>query len=71
MNKYEILWNYIKNRNDNTITLTFAEIGEITRVPIDHSFLRYKRELIEYGYEVSKISIKEQKVIFEKCKTKF
>ena len=33
---------------------------------IDHSFLTYKKELIEYGYKVGKISMKEQKVTFEK-----
>ena len=35
-------------------------------VPIDHSFLNYKAELTEYGYEVAKISMKAQKVIFNK-----
>ena len=52
------------------MTLTFAEIGEIAGVPIDHSFLRYKKELTQYGWEVKIISMKEQKVTFEKCKTK-
>ena len=33
---------------------------------IDHSFLTYKKELIEYGYKVGKISMKEQRVTFEK-----
>ena len=33
---------------------------------IDHSFLKYKKELKEYGYEVGKISIKEQTIIFNK-----
>ena len=35
-------------------------------LPIDHSFLTYKKELIEYGYKVGKISMKEQRVTFEK-----
>ena len=30
---------------------------------IDHSFLTYKKELLEYGYEVAKISIKEKYVL--------
>ena len=34
--------------------------------PIDHSFLTYKKELIEYGYKVGKISMKEQTVEFIK-----
>lgn len=35
-------------------------------LPIDHSFLKYKKELREYGYKVGKISMKEHKVFFEK-----
>lgn len=46
--------------------MTFEEIQEIAGVPIDHSFLRYKKELMEYGYQVGKISMKEQTVIFHK-----
>lgn len=48
------------------MTLTFSEIGEIAGIPLDHSFLRYKKELLEYSWEVSKISTKEQKVIFKR-----
>ncbi len=67
MSKYEALWSYIKNCGKDTVTLTFEEIGGIVGVPLDHSFLRYKKELTEYGYEVKKISMKEQKVTFTKC----
>lgn len=35
-------------------------------LPIGHSFLTYKIELIEYGYKVGKISMKEQTVEFIK-----
>ena len=28
MRKYEKLWNYIKSRDEDTITLTFEETGE-------------------------------------------
>ena len=38
----------------------------IAGAPIDYSFLRYKKELIEYGYQVGKISMKEQTVRFNK-----
>ena len=38
----------------------------IAGVPLDHSFLKYKKELCNYGYEVSKISMKEQTVHFSK-----
>ena len=35
-------------------------------LPIGHSFFTYKKELIEYGYKVGKISMKEQTVEFIK-----
>lgn len=35
-------------------------------LPIDHSFLNAKKELLAYGYQVKKISLKEQTVLFEK-----
>ena len=47
-------------------SMTFAEIEKIAGLPIDHSFLTYKKELPAYGFEVKKISMKEQKVLFEK-----
>lgn len=64
MSKYESLWHYLRNCGKETVTLSFAEIGAIAGVPIDHSFLRYKKELTQYGWEVKKISMKEQKVTF-------
>ena len=33
---------------------------------IDQSFLDCKKELEEYGYKVGKISLKEQRITFEK-----
>ncbi len=42
--------------------MTFEEIRDIAGIPIDHSFLKYKKELIDYGYEVEKISMKEQTI---------
>jgi hypothetical protein len=46
--------------------LTFAEIENIAGVPIDHSFLTFKKELLQYGFKVVKISMKELTVDFEK-----
>lgn len=66
MSKFNPLWEYIQKNGDNSFKLTFEEIQDITGFPIDHSFLRYKKELLEYGYEVGKISMKEQTVIFNK-----
>lgn len=66
MSKYEPLWNYLKeNKNDN-YKLSFEEIKNILGFEIDHSFLTYKKELKEYGYEVGKISMKEEMIEFNK-----
>lgn len=66
MSKYNPLWAYILKSGRESLTLTFAEIERIAGVPIDHSFLRAKKELAEYGYSVGKISMKAQTVIFDK-----
>ncbi|CDZ24310.1 hypothetical protein CCDG5_1195 [[Clostridium] cellulosi] len=66
MSKYDPLWNWIKENGTDNFKLTFAEIEQIAGIPIDHSFLNYKKELLKYGYKVGKISLKEQTVAFEK-----
>lgn len=66
MNKYTQLWNWIRKNGKDSFKLTFDEIGKIAGVPIDHSFLTYKKELAEYGYSVKKISLKEKTIAFEK-----
>ncbi|QSX05605.1 hypothetical protein JYG23_13155 [Sedimentibacter sp. zth1] len=66
MSKYDALWNYIQKNVESPIKLTFDEIGKIAGVTIDHLFLTYKKELLQYGWKVGKISMKEQTVAFEK-----
>ena len=66
MSKYEPLWNYLKNNNKDNYKLSYEKIINILGFRIDHSFLKYKKELKEYGYEVGKISINEQTIIFNK-----
>ena len=66
MSKYNTLWTYIHENGESQLTLTFDEIGQIAGVPLDHSFLKYKKELCNYGYEVVKISMKAQTVLFAK-----
>lgn len=68
MGKYDLLWDYVKNNEKDSLKLTFKEIEGILGMQIDHSFLKYKKELIKYGYQVGKISMKEQTVIFDKFK---
>lgn len=66
MNKYNALWEYIQKSESQSFILTFEEVQNIAGIPIDHSFLKYKKELLEYGYQVGKISMKEQRVVFNK-----
>ncbi len=66
MSKYEPLWNHVKENKKENYKLTYEEIKFILGFEIDHSFLTYKKELKEYGYEVSKISMKEKTVSFNK-----
>ena len=66
MSKYDALWKYVSEAGKDSFKLTYAEIENVVGVPIDHSFLTYKKELIEYGYKVGKISMKEQTVEFIK-----
>ncbi len=66
MSKYDALWAYVQKDGSPTLKLTFAQIQDIAGIPIDHSFLRYKKELADYGYQVGKISMREQTVVFSK-----
>ncbi len=66
MSKYSALWEWVKSNGSLSFKLTFEEIQNIAGIPIDHSFLKYKKELEEYGYQVGKISMKEKTVIFNK-----
>ena len=66
MSKYINLWEYVRSNGSRSFKLTFEEIRNISGIPIDHSFLKYKNELTEYGYSVGKISMKEKTVIFNK-----
>ena len=66
MSKYNKLWEYVSRNGQDNFRLTYAEIESIAGLPIDHSFLTYKKELTEYGYKVGKISMKAQTVEFIK-----
>ena len=66
MSKYEPLWNYLKENKKESYKITYEEIKNVLGFEIDHSFLSYKKELKDYGYEVGKISMKEKTVIFNK-----
>ena len=66
MSKYKALWEYVQKSGKESFQLTFEEIQNVAGIPIDHSFLKYKKELADYGYQAGKISIKEQTVYFHK-----
>lgn len=66
MSKYNPLWNYLEENNKDKYVLSFDDIKSILGFDVDHSFLTYKKELTEYGYEVGKISMKEKTIIFYK-----
>ena len=68
MSKYEPFWKWIRDNGTDSFKLTYAEIEEIAGVTIDHSFLKYKKELLEYGFCVGKISMKEETVMLQRVK---
>lgn len=66
MSKYSSLWEYIKEQGEPSFQLTFEEIRKITGIELDHSFLNDKKELAQYGYQVGKISMKNQTIQFHR-----
>lgn len=66
MSKYDKLWGYVETQEGDELTLTFDDIDAIAGVPLDHSFLNYKKELLPHGWEVGKISMKQQTVRFKR-----
>lgn len=66
MSKYQPLWEHIQTIDADKLSLSYGEIESILGFPIDHSFLTYKKELPAYGWNVKKISMKEQTVLFER-----
>ncbi len=66
MSKYQRLWEELEKREGPSLALAFEEIEALAGVPLDHSFLQYKKELTAYGWQVKKISMKGQTVLFER-----
>ena len=66
MDKYDSLWQYVRENCVATLVLTFAQIEKIAGAPLDHSFLTYKKELSAYGFEAQKISLKQKTATFSK-----
>ena len=68
MSKYKLLWEYVQTHTEKRFIMTFVGIEKAAGIPLDHSFLNAKKELIEYGYRVDKISLKFQTVCFARVK---
>ncbi|MCI7742264.1 MAG: hypothetical protein MSO56_08200 [Clostridiales bacterium] len=66
MSKFASLWEFVAVQEVSKLLLSFGQVEEICGFPIDHSFLNYKKELLAYGWQVKKISLKEQTVALEK-----
>lgn len=66
MSKYEPLWSWIRDNGTDSFSLSFSEIEKIAGLPVDHSFLTFKKELLDYGFKVGKISMKDRTVAFER-----
>lgn len=66
MDKYSKLWEYISDQGKDSLELTFDQIGQISGVPLDHSFLSYKKNLLSYGFEVEHIFMKKKLVRFRR-----
>lgn len=67
MSKYDPLWQYVKANAPSE--LTFDEVQAICGFPIDHAFLKCKKELTAYGYQVGKISMQNKTVAIERINT--
>ena len=55
-----------KNEEYDALTLSFDEIEQIAGVTVDHSLLRYKKEMEGCGWRVEKISLKNRTIRFAK-----
>lgn len=64
MSKYSPLWEHIAS--NNLSEMTFSEIKDVLEFDIDHSFLTYKKELMEFGFEIAKISMKDKKIFIKR-----
>lgn len=66
MSKYQLLWEHISGSGEAKLLLSFEEAETVSGVKMDHSFLNCKKELLDYGYRVEKISLKNQTILFVK-----
>lgn len=65
MSKFKPLWKYIEDNKDEDFQLSSDQIKKIAGLPIDHSFLTYKK-ILNYGFKVGKVSLKNKTIDFKK-----
>jgi hypothetical protein len=68
MSKYDQLWKYIADCGQDRLMIPFSAVEKIAGVPLDHSFLRYKKELLDYGYQVDNLFLKKQQIQISRIK---
>ncbi|MDR1911577.1 MAG: hypothetical protein LBQ52_04435 [Helicobacteraceae bacterium] len=66
MSKYEQLWKYIQANGSAVLKLSFEEVKNIIGFEIERYFLSYKKEVVQFGHSVGKISLKEKYVAFDR-----
>lgn len=66
MSKYDPLWDHVAERGGESFVMTFDQIRDVLGFEIDHSFLNAKKELLDRGYRVGRISLKGRTVAFER-----
>lgn len=66
MSKYDALWAHVRAQSGDALTLSFDEIEQIAGVTVDHSLLRYKKEMEGCDWRVEKISLKNRTIRFAK-----
>lgn len=69
MSKWNALWETVGKDGRSELVMSFEEIRQAAGIPMDHSFLTFKKELPAFGYQVQKISMKEQTVRFQKLES--
>ncbi|MGM9940950.1 MAG: hypothetical protein ACI32N_03025 [Bulleidia sp.] len=66
MNSYDRLSEWIVENGRDRFELTFDQMEQILGFPVNHAFLTYKKQLVQYGFEVVRISMKNRTVLFRK-----
>ena len=66
MSKYQRLWEKIAASGEDELTLSFDQVKDWAGVPLDHSFLNYKKELLNYGYQVDHVYLKKRSILIKK-----